>query len=258
MPKKEKISIKDKVVVFPDIHFPNHDEKAFKCALKVILKVEPTAFLLLGDFSDGESVSHWKWSRRKRPPLEYQLPEIDKEAKEVNHGLDRIDHVLQAVNCEKKVVAQGNHEIWYDNFVEENPYLKQYRSDFLFKMNERGYEWHKYGKYFKVFGSKLYAYHGGHYNGINHCRSHAQNLGASVIYGHTHDSQKAVVQHLSGSHMAHSLGCLTDMEKSYLKGRPTNWSHNVGIIDIFNNGNWNLNVLEIHNGKTSYGGEIIG
>jgi hypothetical protein len=48
------------------------------------------------------------------------------------------------------------------------------------------------------------------------------------------------------------------MEKGYLKGRPTNWSHNVGIIDIFNNGNWNLNVLEIHNGQTSYGGEIIG
>jgi hypothetical protein len=57
--------------------------------------------------------------------------------------------------------------------------------------------------------------------------------------------------------MAHSLGCLTDMTKDYLKGRPTNWSHNVGVVDIFTNGNFNLVVLEIVNGYTSYCGEII-
>ena len=57
--------------------------------------------------------------------------------------------------------------------------------------------------------------------------------------------------------MAYSLGCLTDMSKSYLKGRPTNWSHNVGILDIFSNGNFNLIVLDIVNGVASYGGEVI-
>ena len=53
------MTIKERVVVFPDIHFPNHDEKAFKCALNVIKAVKPSAFLLLGDTIDGESVSHW-------------------------------------------------------------------------------------------------------------------------------------------------------------------------------------------------------
>ena len=57
--------------------------------------------------------------------------------------------------------------------------------------------------------------------------------------------------------MAYSLGCLTDMTKSYLKGRPTNWSHNVAIVDIFTNGNFNLIVLDIINGVTTYGGKII-
>ena len=65
------------------------------------------------------------------------------------------------------------------------------------------------------------------------------------------------MQHIDGAHMAHSLGCLTDMTKDYLKGRPTNWSHNVGVVDIFTNGNFNLVVLEIVNGYTSYCGEII-
>ena len=251
------MKLKERVVVFPDIHFPNHDEKAFKCALKVIEAVEPTGFLLLGDVVDGESVSHWQWRKKKRPPLEYQLPFIEKEIKEGNLGLDRIDKVLEEVGCKKKQFAQGNHEKWFDHFVEENPYLEHYGSRTAFRFDERGYEWHSYGDVFRVFGSKLYAYHGGHYMGIAHARTHALHMGCNIIYGHTHDSQKAVITHISGPHMAYSMGCLTDMTKDYLKGRPTNWTHNVGIVDIFKNGDFNLTVLNIHKGITTYAGEII-
>ena len=251
------MKIKERVVVFPDIHFPNHDEKAFKCALNVVRTLKPSAFLLLGDVIDGASVSHWQWSKKKRPPLEYQLPFIEKEIKEGNLGLDRIDEVLEEVGCEKKQFAQGNHEKWFDHFVEENPYLEHYGSRPAFKFDERGYEWHDYGKVFKVFGSKLYAYHGGHFMGIAHARTHALQMGCNIIYGHTHDSQKAVITHISGPHMAYSMGCLTDMSKDYLKGRPTNCTHNVGLVDIFTNNNFNLVVLDIVNGHTSYGGKII-
>jgi hypothetical protein len=82
-------------------------------------------------------------------------------------------------------------------------------------------------------------------------------MGCNIIYGHTHDSQKAVITHISGSHMAYSMGCLTDMTKDYLKGRPTNWTHNVAILDIFEDNNFNLVVLDIVNGVTSYGGKVI-
>ena len=93
--------------------------------------------------------------------------------------------------------------------------------------------------------------------GVSHTRTHALQLGCNIIYGHTHDSQKSMVQHIDGGHMAFSLGCLCDMSKDFLKGRPTNWSHNVGVVDIFTNGTFNLVVLEITNGITSYCGEII-
>jgi len=251
------MKIKEQVVIFPDIHFPNHDEKAFKCALNVIRKVKPSAFLLLGDVIDGESVSHWQWRKKKRPPLEYQLPSIDEEIKQGNLGLDRIDEVLEEVGCKKKQFTQGNHEKWFDYFVDENPYLEDYTSRRAFKFDERGYKWAPYGKVIKVFGSKLYAYHGGHYMGIAHARTHALQMGCNIIYGHTHDSQKAVITHISGPHMAYSMGCLTDMTKDYLSGRPTNWTHNVGILDIFTNGNFNLVVLDIVKGVTTYGGDVI-
>jgi len=251
------LKIKNRVVVFPDIHFPNEDKKAFGCALNVIKAVKPDAFLLIGDFADGESVSHWQWSKKKRPPVEYQLPRVYKEIIAVNEGLDKIDNALAKVKCKTKIVAQGNHELWYDNFVQENPYLSDLESKKAFRMDERGYKWHPYGKIFKILNSKLYAYHGGHYSGIAHARTHALQLGCNIIYGHTHDSQKATVQHIDGSHMAYSLGCLTDMTKSYLKGRPTNWSHNVGVVDIMSNGNFNLMVHTISNGYTTYNGKVI-
>ena len=251
------MKIKEQVVIFPDIHFPNHDEKAFKCALNVIRRVKPSAFLLLGDVIDGESVSHCQWRKKKRPPLEYQLPSIDEEIKQGNLGLDRIDEVLEEVGCKKKQFTQGNHEKWFDYFVDENPYLEDYTSRRAFKFDERGYKWAPYGKVIKVFGSKLYAYHGGHYMGIAHARTHALQMGCNIIYGHTHDSQKAVITHISGPHMAYSMGCLTDMTKDYLSGRPTNWTHNVGVLDIFTNGNFNLVVLDIVKGVTTYGGDVI-
>lgn len=251
------MKIKDRVVVFPDVHYPNHDEKAFKCALNVIKEIKPTGFVLIGDFVDGTSVSHWQWSKKKRPPLEYQLPSIIEEIKRGNEGLDRIDQVLKEVKCKKKQFAQGNHELWFDHFVEENPYLEHLGSRKAFGFDKRGYEWYPYGKIFKVFGSKLHAYHGGHYMGIAHARTHALQMGCNIIYGHTHDCQKSVITHISGPHMAYSMGCLADMDKDYLKGRPTNWTHNVGVVDILSNGNFNLIALDIQNGITTYAGKVI-
>ena len=251
------MKIKDRVVVFPDTHFPNHDERAFSCALSVIKEIKPSIFLSLGDVVDGESVSHWQWKKKKRPPLEYQLPRIYEEIKNANGCLDRIDAVLKEIKCKNKVMAQGNHDAWFDMFVMENPYLDNLGFERAFKIEERGYKLYPYGKLFKVGESKLRAYHGGHYMGITHTRTHVLNLGCNVIYGHTHDCQKSVITHIDGAHMAHSMGCLTDMRKDYLGGRQTNWTHNVGIVDLFDDGNFNLQVLTINNGVTSYAGKVI-
>ncbi len=251
------MTIRDTVVVFPDIHFPHHDERALSCALKVLEYLKPSAFLCLGDFAEGASVSHWQWSKKKRPPLEYQLPSIIEEIDAVNEGLDRIDQACKKAKVKKKIMTMGNHELWFDNFVEENPYLTKYGAMKAFRIKERGYDAYPYGKYIKILGSKMYAYHGGHYSGINHTRSHVMNLGVNIIYGHTHDSMKSVVTHLTGAKMAYSMGCLCKMEKEFLKNRQTNWTHNVGVLDIYNDGNFNLNVLTIINGKTTINGKLI-
>ena len=56
-PESMKKKIKSTGIIFSDMHFPLHDEKAFSCALKVIEKVKPDVFINLGDFAEGEYVS---------------------------------------------------------------------------------------------------------------------------------------------------------------------------------------------------------
>ena len=83
-----------RALVIPDQHFPIHDKKAVNIVLKALEIVKPTIFINLGDVGEWETVSAWRWKRKKKPPLEYQLPAIDKEIKLVNKQIDRFDKIL--------------------------------------------------------------------------------------------------------------------------------------------------------------------
>jgi len=86
-----------RAIVIPDQHFPVHDEKAVKVVLKAIDFIKPDIFINLGDVGEWSSVSGHRYKRRKRPPLEYQLPEIDEEIKAVNKQIDRFIFILSLV-----------------------------------------------------------------------------------------------------------------------------------------------------------------
>lgn len=245
-------------IVTPDKHFPLHDEKAINCLLKAINLIKPDFYIDLGDVGEFESVSHWQWKKKKRPPLEYQLPFVEQEVIEVNKGLDRIDEALDKVNCKEKYFTQGNHDEWLDRFVEENPYLTQYKCKKALKINERGYKFYSAGKYLKM-GSLNY-YHGHHFAGVQHTRNHLIRLGANVMYGHHHDLQQSSVTHLDGVKSAWSIGCLKDMtseKNAWLGGRQHNWAHAFAVVDYFDKGLFTVHVINIIEGKTSLWGKLI-
>ena len=247
-----------RAVVIPDVHFPFQDDKAISCVLKAIKLVKPEIFICLGDLGEWHSVSPWRYKRRRRPPLEYTIDDLVKEAELVNKGLDRFDDVLKEVKCTEKHMIEGNHDNWLNFFVEEYPYLSQYEFKNIMNLKERGYKYYKYGKYLKI--GKLYFYHGGHYTTVYHTRQHAMNLGKNIVYGHVHDVQRIGVTHVDGAHHGFSLGCLKDMSADsniWLKGRHVNWAHAFGIIDWFPNGDFRLDVVDITNGKTFVWGQPI-
>ena len=246
-----------RVIVTPDKHFPLADMPAINVVCQAIEILKPDTYVDLGDTGEWESCSHWKWKKKKRPPLEYQLPDIDRDIKEVNKGMDIIDESLDKVNCHNKHFCEGNHEDWLNRFNDENPYLGLSVESAL-GLSERGYSYHPIGKYLKV--GKLYFYHGHHYASINHTRNHLMKLGVNIMYGHHHDVQQSSITHMDGQKSAWSIGCLKDMsdeDNEWLGHRKHNWSHAFAIVDFFENGYFTVHVIQIIKGKTSLWGEII-
>ena len=247
-----------RAIVTPDKHFPLADIPAIKVVCKAIEIVKPDIYIDLGDVGEWHGCSHWQWKKRKRPPLEYQLPFIEQDIIDVNKGMDIIDEALDKVDCKERHMIEGNHDDWMNRFVEEHPYLKEMEFKKCVKLKERGYKYHQAGKYLKI--GKLAFYHGHHFAGIQHSRNHLLRLGTNVMYGHHHDIQQSSVTHLDGQKSAWSIGCLKDMsqeQNTWLGGRNHNWSHAFAIVDFYENGLFTVHVIQIINGKTSLWGEVI-
>ena len=245
-------------IVTPDKHFPLHEKKAINCLVKIIEEVRPDGYIDLGDVGEWQGVSHWQWKKKKRPPLEYQLPFINKDVEAVNKGLDIIDEALDKVSCDEKYMIEGNHDDWMNRFAEEHPYMDDYKFKNAVKLKERGYEFYPIGKFLKI--GKLYFYHGHLYSGIYHTRNHLLKLGCNVMYGHHHDIQQMSVTHIDGAKSAWSIGCLKDMSvdsNAWLGGRQVNWGHAISIVDFYGNGFFTAHVVQIINGKTSLVGSLI-
>lgn len=231
---------------------------AIRVVCKAIELVKPDTYVDLGDTGEWESFSHWKWKKKKKPPLEYIQPDMDAEIKAVNEGMDIIDSSLEKAKCKDKHFLQGNHELWLDQFVDEHPYLPQYMTENALNLKERGYKYHHNSKFLKL--GKLYFHHGNFYGGQYHSANHIRKLGCNIMYGHTHDVQMHSATMLGGQVSAISLGCLKDMSKqsnAWLGGREHNWSHAFAIVDFFDKGYFTTNVIQIIKGKAVVWGKLI-
>jgi hypothetical protein len=242
------------VLVCPDTHFGytgalegGVDPRSWSCFLQAIAIVRPQTFLHIGDVGEWETVSHWRWRRRKRPPVEYIIPDLIKEATSINAHLDILDEALDKVDTKKKHMLFGNHEGWLNNFIEEHPYLaKEYNPSTLMRLKERGYTHSKCGEYYRI-GDLNFA-HGEHYGGVNHTRALVLGVGANCMVGHWHDQQVTKIQRLGGLFGAWSIGTLCKLNKPFMGGKPCNWAGGFAIIHFESNGNFNVEQVEIHNG----------
>jgi hypothetical protein len=254
-------------IVIPDAHVPYHDPAAWAVVKAAIATVRPDGFINLGDFIEGEAVSHWQWKKRSKPPLEYLLNDINEEITTCNDWFDDMDEALDRANVKKRIYIQGNHCEWYDHLVEEHPFLSNTSHDkgtgYLFKdafkVLERGYEFIPAGLTKKI--GKLHFYHGHLYGGIHHTRNHLLKMGVNVMYGHWHDIQEYSLTHVDGPKAAWSIGCLKSPEynqgNQWLHRRPTNWAHGFAVVDFWDDGMFTVDVVRINNGKCALWGKLL-
>lgn len=256
-------------IVTPDKHAaPPEDPEggidpwAVSCALQAIELVKPDGHIDLGDIGEWTSVSPWKYKRRKRPGVARTIDNLNEDVEYVGMVLDDIDEACKTAGTKKKILLQGNHELWVDNMVDEWKDLlgDVARSDLslqqMLRLTERDIAYVKYGDYIRL--GNLFLYHGGHFGGQYHAAAHLRNLSASVMYGHYHDYQVAKTGLLGkGLHAAWSIGMLCKPRKPFMRGKPANWSHNFAVVHVEKDGMFHVEVVEIFNGTCYVQGKKV-
>ena len=257
MAKRDNGVVK-RAIVTPDKHFPYADMPAIKCLTETIKIVKPDIYVDLGDIGEWSAFSAWKYKRKKVPPLEFMIPDMDADVDDVNKCMDIIDESLDKVDCKKKYITEGNHDNWLNMAVEKYPYISQYKFATAVDLKGRGYTYYPFGKHLKI--GKLYFYHGHQYGGQYHTANHLRKLGCNIMYGHWHDIQQMSATHMDGAKSAWSIGCLKDMSdeaNSWLGNRRINWAHAFAIVDFYKNGLFTVHIIQIINGQTSLWGELV-
>jgi len=258
--------VEKRYIVMPDQHMEFVFKPAINCVLQAIDIVKPTGFINLGDVGEWRGASHWEWKKKKRPPLDYQLLDINDDIGKVAIGVDITDEMLDKRNVGEKYILEGNHDLWLDNLVEENQSLARtshkhgtgYGFRDVLNWERRGYTYYEAGKLLKL--GKLHYYHGHLLGGIDHCRNHLLKWGVNVLYADKHDVQQRSITHKDGEKSAWSIGCLKRMDHAankFLRRQPTNWGHAFSIVDYWKGGYFSVQVVRIIGGRCSLWGELI-
>ena len=257
MALKDK-GVVNRAIVTPDKHFPLHDQPSINVLCKTIEIVKPNIYVDLGDIGEWSAFSAWKYKRKKAPPLEFMIPDMDADVDDVNKCMNQIDESLDKVNCKEKYITEGNHDNWLIMAVEKYPYISQYKFATAVDLKGRGYTYYPFGKHLKI--GKLYFYHGHQYGGQYHTANHLRKLGCNIMYGHWHDIQQMSATHMDGAKSAWSIGCLKDMSdeaNSWLGNRRINWAHAFAIVDFYKNGLFTVHIIQIIDGQTALWGELL-
>lgn len=199
-------------LIIPDTHRKWHHVKAYNLMLEVAKFVGVDEIVILGDYADAYCFSG---HGPKHPKL---LNTTVEEVESVNEGLDQLDKLFPSA---KKKYIEGNHEFRLTRFIQNKvPELFGYVDcKHLFKIEQRpGWNWVAYGpnQRTQVLGSKLFARHEPFGNSAKATASRAL---CSVVHGHTHRQESAIVVGLDGkSHLAYCPGWLGDSRHGEIFG----------------------------------------
>ena len=224
-----------KIIVLPDVHMTTEIPKEYELVKKFIAEQNPDEIILLGDFMDCSSLSHWNESKSRA--MEGQR--WNKEVKLANKELDFLQE-----HTNKITYLEGNHENWVEQYIDKHPEMEGLiEIPKKLKLKKRNITWYKYNTLYQV--GNLYFTHGC-YTGKYHAAKHLQSFGCNIVYGHAHNTQTAMMNmRMQEPHMAYGLGCLCDHSPEYMHGRPANWINQVCVVYVNDKGNFNVYPINI-------------
>ena len=239
--------------LFSDVHFPEHDEKAVDCAIKIMSDYKPHRIILMGDFLDMTPVSHWLKDKQRVLENKRLLKDYEGANKLLDHIVSKAGKQLKEV-----IYIRGNHEEWLEMYIDKHPEIEgllELEENIKLSNKKISLQFVEMNKFYKI--GKLYVTHG-LYTNKYHAAKTLENVGKSVIYGHTHSIQMMSKAGMidDDKHISMSIGCLCNKSPSYMKNRPHSWIHAIATVDVLTNGNFTPHVIPIYDGAATYNGKI--
>ena len=200
-----------RVLLFPDLHVPYHDERAFACVLSVIRGWRPDTLVVLGDFADFYRVSSFNLDPRRKLSFRDEIAGCRAARR-------RLDAAAAAAGCRDKRFLQGNHEVRLDT------YLSKRAPELVELLDEEGVDWQgllqldqtgwvvtPYKRSIQL--GKLRVSHDVGRAGVYSARQSQLDMGCSVAFGHTHRLQAHYQGTIDGPrHVGITCGWLGDPE----------------------------------------------
>jgi predicted phosphodiesterase len=249
-----------------DTHFPFQDPAAIDCLYAVATDIWPTYLVMQGDLIDLWQISN------HRPPLETKLKmhQID-----IQEAIDQaVEHLGIMSTMGKpgaeKVLLLGNHEDRFERNLAEMqlnsktlalmriPKIQETLNlDYILGLSDTGWAMHNYlegDRY--LLHDRLLCIHGYRSN-MYSAKSHLQDYGKSVIFGHSHRIQNWTSRDLRGTDASWNMGCLCDLDPHW-RQRP-NWHQGFAVVswrEVDDEWLFNVEQVRIHEGVAIFRDKI--
>lgn len=244
-----------KLLILPDCHAPYHDRRAWTCALAVARGWGLDGCVQLGDFGSWDSVSSHPHDPKKTLPL-------DQEAAGCNAALDELDAALKAGGCARgnRWLLEGNHEVRVSRYVQSlAPELQPFIDwrDML-HLDRRGWKTLPYKE--SLLLGELRLSHDFGRAGVNAARASLIDVGANIVFGHTHRLQVMYQGQQCGKRrVGATLGWLGDAEAIDYRHRDLvrrDWQHGFGVAHFLASGEFWLQAVPIVGGRCVVDGRV--
>jgi len=240
-----------------DLHYPKLHRPSFN-AMMDFIKNSPApirGFVFGGDMFDNAAISHHNVRRILfREPGAYAK---DTKGFEQN-VLNPIEALLP--KTADRIWINGNHEAWTRQLVEENPELEgTVEREEIYGLIDRGWVFKDTGQTFNI--GKLLVLHGETLKGSNHAKNSVEMYAQSTAYGHFHTVQrftKVLPHSKSDKWVGHACAALCETNPVYLRNAPTAWLNGFAIVEVDEEGNFNLYDAIVTKGKFRFAGRTYG
>jgi len=238
------------IVIISDVHMDSTTtNRMYEIAHRFIKKLEPNELILAGDILDCGCISRHNNGNIRA----VEGRRLFEDFKTLNQYVTDVRPMV-----EKITYIEGNHENWIEQAIDKDPSALHGLIELdnnIEKVDNFIMNYNDHTKNYTQRGH-LHILHGG-YTGVGACRKYIREYGVNVAFGHTHLIQSDSHINLKGEAIgAWNIGCLCENNPSYLRGRRPQWRIGFAIVNLFYNGDFQFNQINIINNRFIYNGEV--